>query len=93
VIIALAHPIRMLSPLPDKRGGFNGSTQHQIEAQAQGFQQPGVVRERRLNGTPSWLGFDGMQPTDRFSRGQVMPDQLIRRCCIDRLNWQPLPDK
>jgi hypothetical protein len=31
-----------------------------------------------------------MQPTDRFPRGQVMPDQLIRRCCIDRLNWQRL---
>ena len=39
-------------------GGFNASTQYQIETEAQGFQQPRVVRERRLNGTPSWLGFD-----------------------------------
>ena len=42
----------------DKPGGFNGSTEHEIETQAQGFQQPRVVRERRLNGAPSWLGFD-----------------------------------
>jgi hypothetical protein len=49
---------RSLRRKPDKRGGFNRSTQHQIETQAQGFQQPRVVRERRLNGTPSWLGFD-----------------------------------
>jgi len=30
----------------DKRGGLNGSTQHQLEAHAQGFQQLRVVRKR-----------------------------------------------
>ena len=29
-----------------KLGGLNGSTQHQIETQAEGFQQLRVVRER-----------------------------------------------
>jgi hypothetical protein len=53
------HPLQQeLGRSAGNRGGFNGSTQHQIETQAQGFQQPRVVRERRLNGTPSWLGFD-----------------------------------
>jgi hypothetical protein len=35
-----------LLEMSGRRGGLNGSTQHQIETQAQGFQQLRVVRER-----------------------------------------------
>jgi hypothetical protein len=34
----------------------------------------------------------GYSQTDRFSR-EVVSDQLIRWCCIDRLSWHGLLDK
>src|SRR6185369_4846450 len=37
-------------------GGFNGSTQHQIETQTQCLQQLRAIRERRFNGTLPCLG-------------------------------------
>jgi len=35
---------------PDKSGGLNGSTQHEVEVYLQGSQQLKVVRERWING-------------------------------------------
>jgi hypothetical protein len=35
-----------LLEMPDSRGGLNGSTQHLLEAHAQGFQQLRIVRQR-----------------------------------------------
>src|SRR5260221_7901217 len=40
------------------------------------------------NGTPSWLGFDSVQPDRAVLYGEVLSDQLFRWCCIDRLNSQ-----
>jgi hypothetical protein len=61
----------------DNGGGLNGSTQHLLEAHAQGFQQLRIVRQRD-SGTPSWLGVIDYSRTFRFSTG--------KRCPINSLN-------
>jgi len=67
------------------RGGLNGSTQHQFEAPARGFQ--GSFASADSNGTPpSAAGRLG-------SLGKVLSGQRIRWCCIDRLSWQRLSGK
>jgi hypothetical protein len=42
----MKHGILERPSVPDKRGGLNGSTQHLLEAHAQGFKQLRIVRER-----------------------------------------------
>jgi len=37
------------------------------------------------NGTPSWLGFDGVRPDRAVLLGEALSGQLIRWCCIDLL--------
>jgi hypothetical protein len=45
------------------------------------------------NGTPPWLGLIEYNRTERFLLGEVLSDQLIMWCCIDRLSSHGLPEK
>jgi len=44
------------------------------------------------NATPFWLGPYLVQPDKAVLHREALWDQLIPRCCIDRLSWHALPD-
>jgi hypothetical protein len=39
------------------------------------------------NATPFWLGSYRVQPDNAVLHREMLWDQLIPRCCIDRLSW------
>jgi hypothetical protein len=58
--------------MSDNAGGLNGSTQHLLEAHAQGLQQLRIVRRRDSSGTVPCLGLIEYSRTDRFSGGSIV---------------------
>ena len=69
-------------------GGLNGSTQHSARTHLALKTKAKIARKVRSAGTLPWLGSDRVQSKEIGSPGEVLPDQLIRGCCIDRLSWQ-----
>ena len=61
---------RVSRPTPDKRGGLNGSTQHQLEVYLQESQQLESFASVDSNGTLPCLVLIEDSRTDRFSRGK-----------------------
>src|SRR5260370_24396797 len=61
-----------LVPVPDKRGGLNGSTQHLLEVYLQQFQKPKSFASIDSNATPPCLGLMQYSLTDRFSGGSIV---------------------
>jgi hypothetical protein len=47
-LLSLCVSHQLIDPIPDKRCGLNGSTQHPLEVYWQGAQQLKVIRERRF---------------------------------------------
>ena len=77
---------------PSKRGGLNGSTQHSARTHIALETKPKSPARLDQPERYPWLGFDRAQPNRSVSPGEVLSDQLIRWCCVDRLNWQRLPE-
>ena len=73
---------------PVKHGSLDGSTQHSGRTRLALKTKAKSLARARSAGALPWLGFDRVPPKKVGSPGEVLWDQLIRWCCVDRLSWQ-----
>src|ERR1700681_193291 len=73
---------------PDKRGGLNGSTQHQLEVH---LREPRTLKSFasvKSDKNTTLYRFNEYKPASAVHYGETLSNQPIRGCCIDRLSWQ-----
>jgi hypothetical protein len=72
----------------DKHGGLNGSTQHSARTHL------ALKTElKTLAGLDQPERYPGSAVKQIGSPGKAWSNQRVGWCCIDRLSWQPSPDK
>jgi len=79
-------------PTPDERGGLNGSLQHLPKFLSQRSRRLISVAGVNSNKTKALFRFQLSLAAQIDSRWEVLSDQLVIWCCIDRLSWQGLSE-
>jgi hypothetical protein len=66
--------------------------QHKLKVCLQAWSSQKAFATFDSKATSFWLGSYRVQPDKAVLHREVLWDQLILRCCIDRLSWQGKPD-